>query len=443
MSLPYTKQMLRSILSFLDFAFFPGSSQAEKDKQKNQLISNLLAKVLREEHESVPEELKMLCSWHKDFKPQEEANWQSDAYTGQVLDVNKSKDWQKAFKAVITTMIEDYPEKDNTDPNSGQSVSQALVVVDPQAAAAKKAKELQDAKTKAAAEAKRAAKWAQYRMQKVQEADSESEVQDALALVDDGTVDLSSPVKQDSAGAGSQPIRIILPKRKQSDDEVLAGGGASARDKAKALLAGDPANLDQEDPTDAALSGIKRVRVSRWDLVSTKPEVRTQVETDEQGRMLTKKKAKLTEEEWRQVALRVADTHFVGAEGGVNNKERQFYISHYHNMSRMIPKYNFAQVLEFDTQIRAEMADGLRTSWDPVPIMQEWYNRNGMWSEASASTNDVTKKKQEKAKKERTCNDYNSARGCSRPTTGAGKCRYAHKCSKCGGSHSRTSCTAK
>ena len=342
-------------------------------------------------------------------------------------------------------MINDFPDENTfAQPSVGAG---AIVQVSAQDQAAKKAQALQEARDKALKEATRATKWAAYRTTKVQEAQTEAEVQDALALVDDGSVVLVTPPKQKVQVAGDSaqqqaPITIDLAgKRKASDGEVLAGGGASARDKAKALLAGGVSALDDEVSAEAALSGIKRARTSRWDLVSTKPEIKTQVIADEQGRMISKKLAKLTEEEWREVALRVADTHFMNSEGEVNAKERQFYITHYHNMSRMIPKYNFVKVLEFDSHIRAEIADGLRTSWDPVPIMQEWYNRNGMWSESSAGTD--KKKGPEKARKEKTCNDFNSARGCSRPTSGAGKCRFVHKCSKCGGAHSRIGCTAE
>lgn len=38
----------------------------------------------------------------------------------------------------------------------------------------------------------------------------------------------------------------------------------------------------------------------------------------------------------------------------------------------------------------------------------------------------------------RACLDYNSEKGCSRNV-----CKFAHKCSKCGGAHSKTACTQK
>ena len=105
----------------------------------------------------------------------------------------------------------------------------------------------------------------------------------------------------------------------------------------------------------------------------------------------------------------------------------------------MIPKYGFKLVQEFDAKVRQEVARGIRKSWNPVPIQQDFYMVNGMWVAETANTKPVKDRDPEKdygKGGKKTCRDYNSAKGCTHP-----KCKFQHKCSKCGGKHSATTCT--
>ena len=201
-----------------------------------------------------------------------------------------------------------------------------------------------------------------------------------------------------------------------------------------------------EEPDGASLSGErKRARVSRWDLEAVKPDMnRFQVVADANGKLRTKISSKLTEEEWREVALKVADTHFVQADGTVNVTEREHYIKYYHNMGRFIKRYSYQKVLDFDAKVRAEIEAGTRISWNPLPIMQDWYDLNGMWTEGGGEP-EPARRPGEKDRKpqptKKTCNNYSSTKGCSRPTHGAGKCKFLHRCAKCGGTHPKHECT--
>ena len=247
------------------------------------------------------------------------------------------------------------------------------------------------------------------------------------------------PVEDEAANkdyedTDARDLLASIREKKRKVNDVTAAQTQAAQ-KELELMLGNTQQLAAAAPSgNSTLSGT-----SLWsapDRASASKQTFAQIE---EGKIVAKPSVRMSERDWAEQTRQWADRNF--GEDRAGRQARRQYEAYVDAMYRQIPVYGWQAVHDFDMDMRRDVAVGKYEGWDEYKMQTIFWTRNPILTppaENGPGKGGAGKAKgKTKSDKSVSCRDWNRG-NCSRS---AGSCRFAHKCSTCGGDHKVANCT--
>ena len=239
---------------------------------------------------------------------------------------------------------------------------------------------------------------------------------------------------KDYEDTDARALLASIREKKRKADPTAAQ--TQAAQKELELMLGNTQQLAAAAPSgNSTLSGT-----SLWSAPERASASKQTFAQIEEGKIVAKPSVRMSERDWAEQTRQWADRNF--GEDRAGRVARRQYESYVDAMYRQIPVYGWQAVHDFDMDMRRDVAIGKYEGWDEYKMQVIFWTRYPMLTPQAhgASESGPGKGGAGKAKgknKSVACRDWNRG-NCSRA---AGSCRFAHKCSTCGGDHKVANCT--
>ena len=197
--------------------------------------------------------------------------------------------------------------------------------------------------------------------------------------------------------------------------------------------------------TRAGAGGLAGEASSKWDL--PKPLTsESEVQIDAQGNLKHTKRKLHTREMWMSLAIQTMLQ--IARTGEVEKFPYHLYVEMCVALGADFPWWI---IMEWDDLVRRRIARGDLEGFDTARLHTEFLIKHGHWLVSAGNRNGATvnngggsggggrgggtRAGRSQPPAGKTCHFFNSKKGCDRDP-----CTFAHKCSKCGGPHPRSSC---